>query len=100
MMWLEEEICSQGKRRNKRVFNYCQTIVLSLPTVGSLVDLRAYKPYTLVGPPVWRPVLTPHLSTPRQPSIYVMARVVLNRTCTMPILVLRYLSDKAQFLGL
>ena len=33
------------------MFNYCQTSVLSLPTEGSLVDLRAYKPYTLVGPP-------------------------------------------------
>ena len=27
--------------------------------VGSLVDHRAYKPYTLVGPPVFRPLLAP-----------------------------------------
>ena len=27
--------------------------------VGSLVDHKAYKPYTLVGPPVLRPVLAP-----------------------------------------
>ena len=32
--------------KRKIRFNYCQTSVLSLPTVGSLVDLRAYKPYT------------------------------------------------------
>ena len=51
--------CSQAKGRNKRVFNYCQTSVLSFSTVGSLVDHRAYKPYTLVGPPVRRPVLAP-----------------------------------------
>ena len=34
------------------LFNYCRTNVLSLSTVGSLVDHSAYKPYTLVGPPV------------------------------------------------
>ena len=48
---------------------YCQTIVLSLLTVGSLVDHRAYKPYTLVGPPVLWPVLAPS-SLPWQPTIY------------------------------
>ena len=39
--------------------NYSQTSVLSLSTVGSLVDHRAYKPYTLVGPQALRPVLAP-----------------------------------------
>ena len=52
----------------KRVFNYCQTSVLSLSTMGSLVDHRAYKPYTLEGPPVWQPVLAPLAL--RQPTIY------------------------------
>ena len=55
---------------NKRVFNYCQTSVLSLSTVGSLVDHRAFKPYTLAGPPVLRPVLAP-LAAPWKPTIYV-----------------------------
>ena len=40
---------SQTKRRNKIVFNYCQTSVLLLSR-GNLVDHQAYKPYTLVGP--------------------------------------------------
>ena len=44
---------------DKRVFNNCKTIVLSLSTVGSLVDHRAFKPYTLAGPLVWWPVLAP-----------------------------------------
>ena len=30
-----------------------------LPMEGSLVDIRAHKPYTLVGPTVTIPVLTP-----------------------------------------
>ena len=34
------------------LFNYCRTKVLSLSTVGSLVDHSANKPYTLVGGPV------------------------------------------------
>ena len=50
MMWLEEEII---------VFNYCQTSVLSLSMVGSLVDHRVYKPYTLVGPPALWLVIAP-----------------------------------------
>ena len=45
--------CSQAKRKKiKRVLDYCQTSVFSLSTVSSFVDHRAYKPYTLVGPPV------------------------------------------------
>ena len=43
----------------KRVFNYCQKGVLSLPIRVSLVDLRAYKAYTLVGPPALRLALDP-----------------------------------------
>ena len=38
---------------------FCTCTYLKWLTVGSLVDLRAYKPYTLVGPPVWWPVLAP-----------------------------------------
>ena len=38
MMWLQEEISTV-----KQVF-------FSLSMEGSLVDIRAYKPYTLVGP--------------------------------------------------
>ena len=40
----------EGHFKPKKV--YCQTSVLSLPTVGSLMDHRASKPYTLMGPPV------------------------------------------------
>ena len=50
---------SQAKRRNKRLFNYCQTSVHSLSMLDSLVDHRAYKPYTLMEPPVQPPVLAP-----------------------------------------
>ena len=36
-----------------------QICVVSLSTVGSLVDHRAYKPYTLAGQPILRQVLAP-----------------------------------------
>ena len=42
MMWLEEEI-QECLTAVKQVFFLCQE--------GSLVDHRAYKPYTFVGPP-------------------------------------------------
>ena len=42
---------SQAKRRNKSVFNYCQTSVLSLSTLGSLVDHRAWEALHLSGTP-------------------------------------------------
>ena len=41
--------CSQTKRRNKRVFNYCQTSVLFFYKGATLVIYRAHGPYTLVG---------------------------------------------------
>ena len=37
-------------------FTAGQTSILFLSTVVSLVDLRAYKPYTLVGPPSYDPL--------------------------------------------
>ena len=47
MMWLEEEISTV-----KHVF-------FSLSPEGSLVDIWAYQPYTLVGPPVCGLVIDP-----------------------------------------
>ena len=65
--------CVKAARRReeiKRVFYYCQTSVLSYTTEGSLVDTRAYKPYTLVGPPVRRLVLDP-LAVDTSTTVYI-----------------------------
>ena len=40
-------------------FNNNLSCWFSYTTDWSLVDTRAYQPYTLVGTPVWRPVLDP-----------------------------------------
>ena len=56
--------------------------VLSLSTVGSLVDQRAYKSYTLVGPPVLRPVLAPlAVNSSTTVYIYLVLMCLQFRSC-------------------
>ena len=53
----------QASLKNQALF------ALALNT--QVIKLELIQPYTLVVPPVKRPVLDPLLSTPQEPSIYV-----------------------------
>ena len=52
-------------------------VLFSYTMEGSLEDTRGYLPYTLVGPPVWRPVLSPL-------AVYTSTTVYIN-TLALPI---------------
>ena len=52
--------------------------------VDSLVDHRAYKPYTLVGPLVWRPVLAP-LAVNASTTNYTSPKPLFASFSTLPV---------------
>ena len=59
------------------MFYYSQTSVIFLYNGGILVDYRAYKPYTLVRPPVRRSVLDP-LAAYTSTTIYKLQITLLH----------------------
>ena len=59
-----------GKETIKECFTTIKQVFFSYTTDGFLVDTKAYQPYTLVGPPVWRPLLAP-LAANTSTTVYI-----------------------------
>ena len=67
--------CVEAARRREEIkecFTTVKQVFFSCTMEGYLVDTQAYQPFTLVGPPVLRPVLDP-LNAYTSTTVYIFA---------------------------